>query len=181
MENDSYRRLVQHFAAVQDLNSAANTLDWYARTKAPEAAQPGLGSQIATLRKQAHELLVSPKSADDLAAAEACQPWEAANLREMRRRHRLAAALRPISWRPRRWRLPSPAGLGEGEAGRGLCGVSAGPAGVSRARSRPGSDTGQGPRAVTLRCVVGGARSGPAERRHSEDVRRIVIGLAGHG
>lgn len=93
MENDAYRRLVQHFATIQDLNSAANTLDWYARTKAPKAAQPGLGSQIATLRKQAHELVVSPKSADDLAAAKACEPWEAANLREMRRRHRLATAL----------------------------------------------------------------------------------------
>ncbi|MDE0713134.1 MAG: carboxypeptidase M32 [Rhodospirillales bacterium] len=93
MANDAYRRLVQNFAAIQDLNSAANTLDWYARTKAPKAAQPGLGSQIATLRKQAHELLVNPRSADDLAAATACEPWEAANLREMRRRHRLATAL----------------------------------------------------------------------------------------
>ena len=68
MGNDAYQRLVQHFATIQDLHSAANTLDWYARTKAPKAAQPGLGSQIATLRKQAHELLVAPKRADDLAA-----------------------------------------------------------------------------------------------------------------
>ena len=93
MEKDSYRRLVQRFATIHDLNAATRTLDWYARTKAPKAAQTGLGCQIATLSKQAHELLVDPSCADDLAEAEACEPWEAANLREMRRRHSLASVL----------------------------------------------------------------------------------------
>ena len=110
----------KHFAAIQDLNSAANTLDWYARTKAPKAALPGLGSQIATLRKQAHELLVSPKSADDLAAAKARQPWEAANLREMRRRHRLATAPSGrLRGGPGAGGLPSPAGLGRRQSRKG--------------------------------------------------------------
>ena len=93
MENDAYRRLVRRFETIHDVNSATRTLDWYARTKAPAAAQSGLGCQIATLSKQAHELLVAPRCADDLAEAEAREPWEAANLREMRRRHHLASVL----------------------------------------------------------------------------------------
>ena len=93
MENDAYRRLESRFATIHSLNAAADTIEWYSMTRAPKAGQEGRGHQIGQLRKSAHELLVAQECADDLAAAQVDEPWQAANLREMRRRHFLAAAV----------------------------------------------------------------------------------------
>ena len=93
MENEVYRRLESRFATIHDLNAAADTIEWYSMTRGTKAGQEGRGRQIGTLRRRGHELLVARECADDIAAAEADGPWQAANLREMRRRHFLAAAV----------------------------------------------------------------------------------------
>ena len=93
MENEAYRRLESRFATIHDLNAAADTIQWYSMTRGTEAGQEGRGGQIGMLRKRGHELLIARECADDLAGALADGLWQAANLREMRRRHFLAAAV----------------------------------------------------------------------------------------
>ena len=88
-----YEKLAARFARLADFKSAAETIDWYSLTYGPPGGQDSRGRQAATLRGKAHELLTAPDCADDLAAAEADEPWQAANLREMRRLHRAAAAV----------------------------------------------------------------------------------------
>lgn len=72
-------------------------LHWDAAAMMPPGGAAGRAGQIATLRVIAHQLLAAPDSADLLAAAEAgagsLETWQRANLREMRRRWRHAAAV----------------------------------------------------------------------------------------
>ena len=61
-----------------------------------EGGAAARGEQLATLNVLAHETITAPAVADTLAAAAAAvgdDPWRAANLREMKRRHVHAAAL----------------------------------------------------------------------------------------
>jgi carboxypeptidase Taq len=63
----------------------------------PPGGAAARSEQLATLRSVAHQLLTAPEIADLLDAAEgeaaALGPWQRANLREMRRRWRHAAAV----------------------------------------------------------------------------------------
>src|SRR5687768_15160265 len=63
----------------------------------PEGGRETRAEQLAALSVHTHELLTSPETVDGLAAAEeqSLDLWQAANLREMRRRHAHAAALTP--------------------------------------------------------------------------------------
>ncbi len=90
---EAYRDLERRFARIADLNAAGATVEWFALTYGPPGGEAARGSQLATLGGMAHELLVAPECADALAAASADDPWQAANLREMRRLHGSAAAV----------------------------------------------------------------------------------------
>ena len=64
----------------------------------PKKAAAERGEQLATLKRLSHELLTHAETGEQLAAAEAeadLDPWQQANLREMRRKYRHAHALEP--------------------------------------------------------------------------------------
>ncbi len=93
MGKGSYGQLERRFARIADLNAAARTVRWFSLTYGPPGGEAARGRQLAALGGLAHELLVAPECAEALAAARAEGPWQAANLREMRRLHDAAAAL----------------------------------------------------------------------------------------
>ena len=93
MGNGSYEQLERRFARIADLDAASRTVRWFSLTYGPAGGETARGHQLAALGGLAHELLIAPEAADALAAARADEPWQAANLREMRRMHAAAAAV----------------------------------------------------------------------------------------
>jgi carboxypeptidase Taq len=93
VSNAAYDRLKARFARIATLNEAASMLHWDASAVMPPGGGAARGEQLATLAGLAHELLIAPEVADDLAAAAAEGGWDAANLELMRRGHRRATAL----------------------------------------------------------------------------------------
>lgn len=92
-----YQSLERLFTRLRALGDAAGILGWDAQTLMPTGAAEGRAEQLATLRGLSHELLVAPQTADLLEAAEAraidLDPWQSANLGEMRRAHAHASAV----------------------------------------------------------------------------------------
>ncbi len=92
-----YLSLERIFGRLRALNDASGILGWDAQTLMPVGAAEGRAEQLATLRGLAHEILVAPATADLIEAAEArstdLDPWQAANLGEMRRAYAHAAAV----------------------------------------------------------------------------------------
>jgi carboxypeptidase Taq len=70
-------------------------LGWDAAAVMPPGGGAARGDQLAVLAVLGHGHLTAPDVAADLAAAEASDPWEAANLRLMRHAHARAKALPP--------------------------------------------------------------------------------------
>ena len=72
-------------------------LQWDQQVMMPPGGNGVRAEQMATLRQIAHELLTGAETGDLLDQAEqdaaGLEPWQAANLREMRRRQRHATAL----------------------------------------------------------------------------------------
>ncbi len=96
----AYQSLTDLFSRLRSLDDAAGILGWDAQTLMPAGAAEGRAEQLATLRGLSHDLLVAPATDDWLRAADAAEPgtlepWERANLREMRRAHAHAAAVPP--------------------------------------------------------------------------------------
>ncbi len=88
--------LKTRFARLTHLQDAAGVLHWDLSTVMPAGGAEARAAQLATLKAMAHELLTAPEVGDLLDAAEAspdADPWEAANLRAMRRQWRHATAL----------------------------------------------------------------------------------------
>src|SRR5205823_2711868 len=79
------------------VEEAIAVLHWDADAMMPPGGAAARSEQLATLRSIAHQLLTAPEIADLLDAAEreaaAVGPWQRANLREMRRGWRHAAAV----------------------------------------------------------------------------------------
>ncbi|MBV9653937.1 MAG: carboxypeptidase M32, partial [Acetobacteraceae bacterium] len=96
---EAYRALEACFARMAAIEDAIGILSWDRETTMPLGAAEGRAEQIATLDVMAHELLTAPELGErlDRAEAEAAQldPWQAANLREMRRRRLHATAVPP--------------------------------------------------------------------------------------
>ena len=92
-----YHSLERLFGRLRALGDAAGILGWDAQTLMPVGSAEGRAEQLATLRGLSHELLVAPLTADLLDAAEArgkdLDPWQKANLAEMRRSHAHASAV----------------------------------------------------------------------------------------
>ena len=93
----AYDSLEQRFARIAVLEDAAGILGWDAQAMMPAGAAGGRAEQLALLRGLAHEALTSGDVPELLDAADALRakldPWQSANLREMRRAYVHAAAL----------------------------------------------------------------------------------------
>jgi carboxypeptidase Taq len=93
----AYPELEARFGRLGAVEEAVAMLHWDAAAMMPPGGAGARAGQIATLRVIAHQLLGAPEIADLLAAAEAeadsLGAWQRANLREMRRRWRHAAAV----------------------------------------------------------------------------------------
>jgi len=89
--------LKTRFARLTHLQDAIGMLHWDLSTMMPEGGAEARAGQLATLKALAHELLTAPEVSDLLDRAEADappgDPWEAANLRDMRRSWLHATAL----------------------------------------------------------------------------------------
>ncbi len=93
-----YAALEERFRRIAGVQGALAILDWDTAVVMPKKAAPERGDQLAALKRVAHDLLVHPETGEQLAGAEAeadLEPWQAANLREMRRKYRHAHALEP--------------------------------------------------------------------------------------
>ena len=93
----AYRELEARFRRLGIIEEAIAMLHWDAAAIMPAGGAAARAEQLATLRVIAHESLSAPEIPDLLAAAEegatALGDWQRANLREMRRRWRHAAAV----------------------------------------------------------------------------------------
>src|SRR5947207_4181872 len=93
----AYTELEARFRRLGAVEEAIAVLHWDAAAMMPAGGAAARAEQLATLRGIAHQLLAAPEIADLLAAAAAdvaeLGPWQRANLREMRRRWRHAAAV----------------------------------------------------------------------------------------
>jgi len=87
--NAPYAELERRFARLSAVGRAAAILNWDRSTMMPDGASEDRADQLATLGVIAHELMTAPDMPDLIARAEegraALDPWQAANLREMRR------------------------------------------------------------------------------------------------
>ncbi|HTV87567.1 MAG TPA: carboxypeptidase M32 [Stellaceae bacterium] len=94
----AYEKLEARFARLGAIEEAVQFLHWDAAAMMPRGGGGSRAGQLATLRVLAHEELTRPDTADLLADAEAdagnrLGAWQRANLREMRRCWRHAAAV----------------------------------------------------------------------------------------
>ena len=92
----AYPELETRFRRLAALGEAAAILHWDSATMMPEGAGEGRAEQLATLRVASHEGLVDPAVGEliEVASAEpGLDPWQRANLAEMRRRRLHATAL----------------------------------------------------------------------------------------
>jgi carboxypeptidase Taq len=84
----AYASLEQRYRRLNLVRDALGVLQWDMAAMMPAGGADVRGDQLATLKVIAHEMLTDPAMADLLAAAEAqggLDPWQRANLREMRR------------------------------------------------------------------------------------------------
>src|SRR6266536_400531 len=93
----AYPELEARFRRLGTVEEAVAMLHWDAAAMMPSGGAAARAEQLATLRVIAHQLLTAPEIADLFAAAQAednsLDLWQRANLREMRRRWRHAAAI----------------------------------------------------------------------------------------
>jgi len=93
----AYQQLEQRFRRIASLEQAISVLHWDTAAVMPPGGLPARTEQLATVRLIVHQHLTAPETEDLLAEAEAVpnalDPWQRANLREMRRRWLHAAAV----------------------------------------------------------------------------------------
>ena len=93
----SYAQLERRFERVYLLRDAGNVLQWDMATMMPRGGAVARAEQLAMLKVVGHELMTDPAMAELLDQAEAegggLDPWQQANLREMRREWVHAVAL----------------------------------------------------------------------------------------
>jgi len=91
----AYERLKERFHRCSAISGAVGMLQWDRAAMMPDGGAEARAEQVAVLETLAHELIVDPAVADDLAAAEAedLAAPDRANLREMRHAWVHAAAV----------------------------------------------------------------------------------------
>jgi carboxypeptidase Taq len=96
---DPYRRLEARFHRLGALDGAVSVLNWDWATVMPPGGAEARAEQLAQLKLLEHEILAAPETGARLdeaeAAAGALDPWQRANLAEMRRLWIHATALEP--------------------------------------------------------------------------------------
>ncbi len=93
----AYQELESRFHRIGTIEEAISVLNWDAASMMPSGGAAARAEQLATLRLIAHQEAVAPEI-DRLidqaeTARDALDPWQQANLREIRRRRAHAAAL----------------------------------------------------------------------------------------
>lgn len=93
----SYGLLEARFRRLSALQEAAGMLHWDMATVMPDGGRPARAEQLAAIEVVCHELLTAAETGDLLDGAEVgmatLDPWQRANLAEMRRSHTHATAL----------------------------------------------------------------------------------------
>lgn len=93
----AYAQLETRFRRLNLVGEASGLLQWDMAAIMPDGGADVRGDQLAALKVVAHEMLVDPAMAELLAKAEAgaaaLDPWQRANLAEMRRGWRHATAV----------------------------------------------------------------------------------------
>ncbi|WP_207478047.1 carboxypeptidase M32 [Arenibaculum pallidiluteum] len=95
----AYAALEARFRRCAAIGDALGILQWDSETLMPPGAAAGRAEQLAALKVLSHEILTDPRTGALLDEAEAeaarspLRPWQAANLREMRRAYRHATAV----------------------------------------------------------------------------------------
>ncbi|MBI5164640.1 MAG: carboxypeptidase M32 [Magnetospirillum sp.] len=94
-KHPAYPRLEELFRKLSILGDTTSVLQWDMATMMPDGGAAARGEQRALLKAMAHGLLTAPEVPDllDQAASETLDPWQSANLREMRRDWTHAAAV----------------------------------------------------------------------------------------
>jgi carboxypeptidase Taq len=94
-EPTAYRRLEQIFRKAGILGDTLSVLSWDQSTMMPDGAAESRADQMALLKSLSHEMITAPEIPDllDQAEAEISDPWQSANVREMRREWIHSAAL----------------------------------------------------------------------------------------
>ena len=94
---NAYAKLEHRFGRLSALGDAGGILGWDQQTTMPLGAAGRRAEQLATLAVLSHEILVATETADLLGTAEQgateLEPWQQANLHEMRRAFSHATAL----------------------------------------------------------------------------------------
>jgi carboxypeptidase Taq len=95
----AYQALEARFKRLADIRGALAVLHWDRHTMMPAGGNGVRADQVAALQQIAHELLISAETGAllDQASADtaALDPWQTANLREIRRAYAHATALAP--------------------------------------------------------------------------------------
>lgn len=97
MSGTSYDQLEARFRRLNLLGQARAILHWDMATMMPAGGAESRGDQLAELKAVEHGLMTDPRTADLIADSwemrQTLEPWQAANLREMRRLWTHATAL----------------------------------------------------------------------------------------
>ena len=96
MKPSPYQSLETRFARLGAVQEAAAVLHWDSAVMMPEGGAPARGEQLAALKLVGHELMNAAELPDSFAAAATqndLDPWQRANLVEMRRQWRHATAV----------------------------------------------------------------------------------------
>jgi carboxypeptidase Taq len=96
LTDTAYPRLENRFRRLLALRDAEAVLHWDLATMMPKGGAEARSDQLAVLKSLRHGILTEPETEELLAAAEVegdLDPWQAANLREMRRAWAHATAL----------------------------------------------------------------------------------------
>ena len=89
-----YEELERHFERLSQLSDITGMLHWDMEAMMPAGGAEARAAQLATLKVMAHEILTDPSLGDLLEApSDGLDPWQAANLREMRWRWTHATAV----------------------------------------------------------------------------------------
>jgi len=95
MTGSAYDHLEDQFRRLQAVYDAEAMLHWDLATMMPRGGSASRGEQLAVLKSLAHGMITAPETGDllDTAGEQSLDPWQAANLREMRRSWTHATAL----------------------------------------------------------------------------------------
>lgn len=94
----AYAQVTQHYHTIAVLDEVAGMLGWDMQTLLPSGSGLGRGEHLATLQKLVQQMFLAPEFSTGLNVAaqeKNLDTWQFANIREMQRLYRHAAAVAP--------------------------------------------------------------------------------------